>query len=91
MGCRVAICEGIETGLSLGLVYEPVWACVDAGNLSQFPVLPGVASLLIAADNDPAGITAANQCATRWANAEREVFITKQSQNDINDAVLEAT
>lgn len=90
VGCRVAICEGIETGLSLGLAYEPVWACIDAGNLGQFPVLPGVASLLIAADNDVAGIAAANQCAMRWANAEREVFITQQSQNDINDAVLEA-
>lgn len=90
VGCMVAICEGIETGLSLAHAYQPVWACIDAGNLGQFAVLPGVASLFIAADNDPAGIKAANECAARWANAGREVLITQQNQNDINEAVLEA-
>ncbi len=87
---RVAICEGIETGLSLAHAYEPVWACIDAGNLAQFPLLLGVSSLLIAADNDPAGIKAANECAARWANAGHEVFVTQQNQNDVNDALLEA-
>lgn len=83
----LAVGEGIETCLSLAHAFRPVWACVDAGNLAALPVLAGVGSLFIAADNDPAGIKAANDCAARWANAGREVLLTQQPQNDINDAL----
>jgi putative DNA primase/helicase len=86
----LAICEGIETCLSLAHAYAPVWSCIDAGNLAAFPVLAGVESLVIGADNDPAGQKAAHACATRWADADREVLVTRQSANDLNDVVKEA-
>jgi len=37
----LAIAEGIETALTVALAFTPVWSCVDAGNLAQFPVLEG--------------------------------------------------
>lgn len=85
----LAVAEGIETALSLAHAYTPAWACIDAGNLAALPVLAGIETLLIGADNDPAGSKAANDCATRWAAAGVEVLVTQQSQNDINDALLE--
>jgi hypothetical protein len=86
----LGIAEGIETALSLAWAYAPVWACIDAGNLSAFPVLPGVSSLAIGADNDPAGIAAADECSQRWADADAEVFVTQQATNDLNDTLKEA-
>jgi hypothetical protein len=41
--------------------------------------------LTIAQDQDFAGIKAANECAARWHKAGREVRITNQQNNDVND------
>jgi len=73
----LAIAEGIETALALAHAFTPVWACMDAGNLASFPVLGGIESLTIAADNDEsgAGQRAALECAERWLDAGREVRI----------------
>jgi len=83
----LGIAEGIETALSLAHGFTPVWACIDAGNLAAFPVLEGIESLVIAADHDEAGISAANACATRWTDAGREVRIVMpdQAKTDLND------
>ena len=89
-GERLGVAEGIETALSLAHAFEPVWSVIDAGNLAALPVLGGVECLLIAADNDLAGIKAANECALRWNKEGVEVRITQQPQNDLNDALLEA-
>jgi len=86
----LGVAEGIETALSLAHAFEPVWSVIDAGNLAALPVLGGVECLLIAADNDLAGIKAANECALRWNKEGVEVRITQQLQNDLNDALLEA-
>ncbi len=86
----LGIAEGIETALSMAHAYTPVWACLDAGNLALLPVLQGVETLLIGADNDPAGRRAAQECAGRWHAAGVEVLITKQEQNDLNDVLQEA-
>lgn len=86
----LAVAEGIETALSLAHAYTPVWACIDAGNLGALPVLPGIETLLIGADNDPAGIKGAKECALRWAVAGVEVLVTQQAENDVNDALREA-
>lgn len=83
----LGIAEGIETALSLAHGFSPVWACIDAGNLAAFPVLPDVETLVIAQDRDPAGERAAAECAKRWAGAGREVFVTRQAVNDLNDLV----
>lgn len=83
----LGIAEGIETALSLAWAYTPVWACIDAGNLAALPYLPGIDCLVIGADNDPAGSVAANDCADRWVDADAEVFITRQVENDLNDVL----
>ncbi|MFM0644531.1 toprim domain-containing protein, partial [Paraburkholderia bryophila] len=86
----LGIAEGIETALSLAWAYVPVWACIDAGNLKALPRLPGIESLVIGADNDPAGMDAAHACAQRWAADRSEVYMTRQEQNDLNDVLKEA-
>jgi len=73
----LGIAEGIESALSLAWAYAPVWCCIDAGNLAGFPVLAGVESLVIGVDEDPAGIAAADECAARWALADREVTLVE--------------
>jgi hypothetical protein len=55
----LAIAEGTETALSLQLLpefgFSPVWACLNAGNLAAFPVLPGIECLWIGVDNRAEG------------------------------------
>jgi hypothetical protein len=83
--------EGIETTLSMQTLPEfdacPVWACLNANGIANFPVLSGIEVLWIAVDNDAAGLTAANTCAGHWADAGREVFTIKpiQAHRDLND------
>lgn len=79
--------EGVETALSLAHAFRPVWAAIDAGNVSAFPVLEGIESIVIAADFDPAGIRAARECARRWADAGREarVILPDAFGADLND------
>lgn len=81
----LGIAEGIESALCLAWAMQPVWALLDAGHLSKFQVIPSVECLTIAQDQDAAGIKAANECAKRWHNAGREVRITNQQTNDVND------
>lgn len=71
----LAISEGIETALAAAHAYTPVWACLDAGNLQTFPVLPGIECLTVLADHDDAGLHAAAIVGQRWADAGRESFI----------------
>jgi putative DNA primase/helicase len=89
--------EGVETTLSLPMLPEsfgvPVWACLNAGGVSTFPVLPGIEVLWIAVDNDPsgAGEKAAQRCADRWTAAGCEVWLQTPSavRSDLNDVVKE--
>lgn len=83
----LGVAEGIETALSLAHGYTPVWSLVDAGNMAVTPVLAGIEALVIAADNDPAGLQAADELARRWAAAGREVIVTRQAANDLNDTL----
>ena len=71
----LALAEGVESALAAAHLFTPVWAAIDASNLAQFPVLPGVDALTIFADHDTAGLKAARECARRWADAGREVRI----------------
>jgi putative DNA primase/helicase len=88
----LGVAEGIETTLSLAHAYTPVWSLLDAGNLAAMPVLEGIQSLLIAADNDAPGIAAAKSCATRWARHGREVRIVRPEapESDLNDLARSA-
>ena len=75
VACGLALAEGIESALAAAHLFKPVWATVDAGNLSQFPLLDGIESLTIYADHDEAGLKAARECARRWTAAGREARI----------------
>jgi hypothetical protein len=87
----LALTEGIETGLSAIMADLPTWACLDSGNLADFPVLPGVEALTVVADYDQAGIDAAEAVARRWTDAGREVRILLPHEigADFNDTARE--
>lgn len=70
----LAVTEGIETALAVS--FRPIWACMTAGNMADFPVLSGIEALTIFADRDHAGMTAANDCGRRWHAAGVEVTIS---------------
>jgi putative DNA primase/helicase len=87
----LGLSEGIETGLSvMAGGWSPVWAALDAGNMADMPVLNGIESLTLFADNDVSGtgLKAAEHCAERWRAAGREVSIVmpKKPGTDWNDA-----
>lgn len=71
----LAIAEGIETALAAP--FRPIWATLSANTMERFPVLAGIESLTIFADNDAsgAGQRAAQSCAERWHAAGREVTV----------------
>lgn len=88
----LAIAEGIETALAVP--FRPVWACLSAGTMRNFPVLSGLEALTIFADNDASGtgLSAARECAERWSEAGCEVTIRMMDKvgADYADAMAEA-
>lgn len=79
--------EGIESTLSLAHDFVPVWCCMNANHLKNFPILAGVESLTISVDHDRAGIDAARACKSRWKTAGRRVhtILSKTPGHDLND------
>ena len=74
-GPRLALCEGIETGLSIQEACPnlAVWCALGAGNLDRI-ALPGlVEEVLLVADGDPVGLTAAHRGAQRYGARGRRV------------------
>ena len=70
----LGITEGIEDGLAVLLSgWEPVWAATSAGAIRRFPVLAGIKSLIVFADNDEAGKLAAEGVADLYARAGKHV------------------
>jgi len=85
--------EGIESGFSLSqiLKYRPIWSLIDRINLGNFPVLPAIEHLVIAADNDQSGDGQrdAEKTAERWFEAGRDVDLhITDEQGDFNDLLL---
>ena len=74
----LVVCEGVEDGLSLrqelGL---PVWVAVGASNMITMDLPNVVKSVIIGADADPAGESAARAAAERFASQGREVRIIR--------------
>jgi hypothetical protein len=74
----LGLAEGIETALAVAqrVQWGPVWAAGSAGGIARFPVLTQT-TLNIFADCDDvgAGLKAARDCASRWANAGADVLI----------------
>ncbi|WP_445222124.1 toprim domain-containing protein [Bradyrhizobium sp. Pa8] len=69
----LGIGEGIETCLATG--FAPIWATLSAGTMAALPVLSGIECLTVFADQDHAGMSAANACGRRWHEARRGVEI----------------
>jgi hypothetical protein len=71
------LAEGVTSALAAAVLgMMPIWATGGTGNMRTFPVLGGVDSLTIIADNDEsgAGQGAANEVFDRWKSAGREVW-----------------
>jgi hypothetical protein len=94
----LVIGEGLETTLSgamvkhRGAMLRPAWATGGTVTMSSFPVLSGIEALTILVDNDAkelAGQKAAQECATRWARAGRQVvrLFPHHTGEDFNDIV----
>lgn len=88
----LAVAEGIETALSvLEDAPWPIWAMGSEGGLRALPVLGGVDTLTIFADNDESGVgqQAARDVGMRWVDAGREVFVHTPPKvgHDFNDLV----
>jgi hypothetical protein len=98
----IVLDQGIETCLSTALEgLTPVWATLDARNLANFPVLPGIEGLTILVDHDPpnrqtgkrAGTEAAIALIERYTKAgfdrvhDIRVIFPPTEGEDINDLV----
>jgi putative DNA primase/helicase len=87
VGSKVAVSEGIETGLSvLQATGLSTLAALSAGGLQALVLPAGVQEVFIAADHDPVGLKAANAAAHRWYAEGKIVRIVKPPQGlDFND------
>ena len=94
-GPRLAICEGLETGIGI-MMGEPgtsVWCLSGASFMSQFAPIEGVEELVIYADNDgnKAGQAAAEACALLWSEmAEVTIRTPTAIGNDFADVYRRA-
>jgi putative DNA primase/helicase len=78
----LGLTEGIEDALSvLQFGWTPVWAASSADGIRKFPVLSGIEALTIHRNDNAVGIKAADECATRWHSAGREVYFVSLKDN----------
>ena len=78
---RLAITEGIETALAVHQANDwPVWAAVSAWGLENVQIPGSVQSVLVAADNDPAGLKAAYALAERLTAQGLQVRVMYPSE-----------
>lgn len=87
-GDTLLVCEGPEDGLSLHqMTGRPVWVAVGASNLRAMQFPPEVREIIIGADNDPAGDTAAHAAADAFAARGLAVRIVRPLEGckDFND------
>ena len=93
---RIALCEGIETGLAVMTACPdlPVWATLSTSGLEQVELPPAGQRVLILADHDAsgAGLRAAEASARRLRAQGRDVFIAlpPEEGEDFNDMLLRA-
>jgi phage/plasmid primase-like uncharacterized protein len=89
-GDTLAVCEGIETGLSvLQMTGIPTWACLSTGGMVSLEIPKTIRTLLICGDNDPAGITASLALKARAIQEGYAVkYITPEEAGfDFNDVL----
>jgi phage/plasmid primase-like uncharacterized protein len=85
---RLALCEGIETGLSVREACSDlaVWCALSAGNLRRV-ILPAlVEQVVLVADSDPVGLAAAHRAAQHYGASGRRIRVVElPSGMDAND------
>jgi hypothetical protein len=96
---RLVIGEGLETALALlEMGGAPVWSTGSDGVMRFFPVIDGVESLLIGADNDARGPSergaserAARALKARWLAAGRkaQIFMPPGFKTDFSDVLMQ--
>ncbi len=76
--------------MSVAHVQTPVWSTLDAGGMKEFPVLDGIECLVIYADADSAGESAADACAARCEQAGKDVSVVVPiaEGSDVNDLAV---
>jgi putative DNA primase/helicase len=87
---ELAICEGVETGIAARMLgIHPTWALGTSGGITRFPVLPGIRTLRIIAENDQVSADAVELCGTRWQRAGCRVRVIEPplGRKDLNDAL----
>lgn len=95
-GDRLALCEGIETGLAVMTACPDlsVWATLSTSGLEQIDLPPAAQRVLILADHDVsgAGLRAAEASARRLRAQGRDVAIAMPPEDgeDFNDMLLRA-
>jgi putative DNA primase/helicase len=88
VGPHLAICEGIETGLSIREACPdlPVWCALSAGKLDRLTMPPQVEEVVLVADGDPVGLAAAHRAAQRYGASGRRIRLVElPSGMDAND------
>jgi hypothetical protein len=88
---ELLISEGIETALSAAQIFKlPAWAAIYAKNLRNTLELPeAVRAIVVACDNDLAGVQAARGARDRWTAQGRSVRVVMPSEPglDFNDVL----
>lgn len=84
----LGVAEGIETALALRKLRPglPVWATVSAGGMRALRLPGGINHLLIGADADEAGLSAARDLAKRAAGSGIRAVVEWPQEGDWNDA-----
>ena len=87
---RLAISEGIETGLSiLQATGVPTWAALSATNMANVILPPDIRDVILGPDGDEAGEIGARQAAKRFIEEGRAVRTAPAPEGqDFNDMLL---
>lgn len=82
--------EGIETCLAaMQATSKPAWAALSTSGLRSLNLPPNVRNVIVLADGDEPGETAARNCASRWRREGRYVRIARPpSGMDFNDLLM---
>ena len=87
---RLAVSEGIETGLSiLQATGVSTWAALSAPNMANVILPPDIRDVILGPDGDEAGATGAQKAAKRFVDEGRAVRIAPAPEGqDFNDMLL---
>jgi putative DNA primase/helicase len=93
VGRRLALCEGIETGLSIREACPDlaIWCALSAGSLDRLTLPPEIQEVVLVADGDPVGEQAATRA--KWAYLDQGVrvqLVLPPAGQDINDVLRRA-